>query len=102
MEWQTEQVMPAWAVEWLTVSNFGSSKAPLKNGTGSWQPAHHREACTLPSRFSDTSRVSVTLARYGALLNELKRWTLSLHWACTSAWYLRQYWSFMSAAAGMK
>ena len=28
----------------VTSSNFGSSNAPLKNGTGSWQPAHQREA----------------------------------------------------------
>ena len=63
MAWQAVQVMPAWAVGWFTTSKFGSSNAPLKNGTTSWQPAHQREAFTLPSRFSATCRVSRTLNR---------------------------------------
>src|SRR6187431_2180223 len=88
--WQTVQVMPAWAVGCCSTSNLGSSNAPLKNGTGSWQPAHQREALTVPSRFNATSRVSETLARYAALLNELKRWTLCSQPACTSAWHFLQ------------
>jgi hypothetical protein len=34
--------------------------------------AHQRDAFTLPSRLSATSRVSFTLKRYGLLLKELK------------------------------
>jgi hypothetical protein len=58
--WQVVQVTPECAVGWLTSSNFGSSNAPLKNGTGSWQPAQKREPCTLPSRASIAWRVSRT------------------------------------------
>src|ERR1043165_8881188 len=70
--WQEVQVTPACAVGWRTSSKFGSSNAPLKKGTTSWQPAHQRAAFTFPSRLSDTWRVSRTLNRYGGLLNELK------------------------------
>ena len=59
----SQRLMPACEVGCFCTSKFGSSNAPLKKGTGSWQPAHQREACTLPSRFSPTSRVSFTLKR---------------------------------------
>ena len=63
MLWHTTQVMPAWPVSCFSKSMSALSNWPLKNGAGSWQPAHQRDALTLPSRFMPTSRVSLTLAR---------------------------------------
>src|SRR5215208_2702079 len=102
MAWHEVQVMPACDVGWFTSSKLGSSNAPLKNGTTSWHPAHHREAFTFPSRLSATCRVSRTLNRYGLLLNELKWWALWNQPLKLSWWHSRQYWSIISALAGMK
>src|SRR5437773_10572721 len=89
--------MPAWAVGLWTSSYCGSSNWPLKKGTGSWQPAHQREA-RVPMR----RRVSRTLNRYAGLLNELNLWAECRWLLKMSAWHFRQYSSFISAAAGMK
>ena len=81
IEWHATQVMPAWAVGWVFMSKVGSSNAPLNSGTGSWQPAHHREPFVLPSRSRETFRVSATLTKYAGLLNELNlcdEWKWSL------------------------
>ena len=62
MAWQAVQVSPACEVGSFSVSKSARPKAPLKSGTGSWQPAHQRLPSTLPSRASITRRVSFTLA----------------------------------------
>jgi len=73
--WQDVQVIPACAAGCST-SNSGSSKAPEKKTTGSWQPAQKRDAWTSPERSYALSRVSWTEKLYAGLLKELKRWAL--------------------------
>ena len=99
--WHTVQVMPACAVRSFTSSNFGSSNAPLRNGTGSWHPAHHRDDFTEPSFSIPCLRVSRTLNRYAGLLNELNlcaEWKWSF---ATSAWHFAQYASIIITSAEM-
>src|SRR5215831_11987311 len=102
IEWHATQVIPDCEVLSCTSSNSGLSNAPLKKGTTSWQPAHHRAARTFPSRLSETWRVSRTLNRYGGLLNELKWCALWNQFSYVSLWHCRQYSFCIIARAGMK
>ena len=57
--WHAVQVMLAApsgsaATSYSGSSHFGCSNAPVKNGTGSWQPAQKRATSTLLRRVSRT------------------------------------------------
>ena len=82
-------MIPAWADGWST-SNSGSSKAPEKKTTGSWQPAQKRDAWTSPERSYALSRVCCTEKLYAGLLKELNRWALYAQRLWTSAWHSTQ------------